>query len=540
MAELNFGLLTPPGSESIGNAFVRGQDQARAAQMQNLQMQQSQRQGQMAEFQFKKAQDTEAKLNQYYSKIKTLSGLGSPKEIEDAMLGSDVPHVQDQGMALRTKRLQNEEDIAKYAAANAPPVAPAPAAPSVAAAPNYAGLANQLMPAGGYADTANRLMPAPDAAPVNALPAQVAAPVAAPPDLNARIATITDQINRNIALNTPRGKAQVAVLEKELAALRQTHSAGGTVFNSEFKPVATAAATPTELAKLITERAALPPGSPLLAGYDARIAEITTAPGAQRLIANQNVADSLALRRQNYDLGKARFAAEQATGNFSAPTIDFLAETYRNTGVLPQFGIGKAAAGMRQTILERAAELAMAPAVAGGPTISAADAAATVGGNKQAFAGGTAAQRTLGTIEGNVRSAANEANNMFPIVEKYAAKVNPTNYPLLNSVGNFVDRQGGDGAIVGLAASLNGLVNSYARAINPKGVGTVSDKDHARKVINEAMSKGQLSTAIEVMRAEVGAALAAPKQAQEQLRSDRKTPAAVAPAGQWGVAKAVN
>ena len=31
MAELNFGLLTPPGSESIGNAFVRGQDQALAA-----------------------------------------------------------------------------------------------------------------------------------------------------------------------------------------------------------------------------------------------------------------------------------------------------------------------------------------------------------------------------------------------------------------------------------------------------------------------------------------------------------------------------
>ena len=36
MAELNFGLLTPPGSQSIGNAFVSGMDQAAAArQMEN-------------------------------------------------------------------------------------------------------------------------------------------------------------------------------------------------------------------------------------------------------------------------------------------------------------------------------------------------------------------------------------------------------------------------------------------------------------------------------------------------------------------------
>jgi hypothetical protein len=31
MAELNFGLLTPPGSQNIGNAFVQGMDQAAVA-----------------------------------------------------------------------------------------------------------------------------------------------------------------------------------------------------------------------------------------------------------------------------------------------------------------------------------------------------------------------------------------------------------------------------------------------------------------------------------------------------------------------------
>jgi hypothetical protein len=37
MAELNFGLLTPPGSQSIGNAFVTGMDQAAVARAQENQ-----------------------------------------------------------------------------------------------------------------------------------------------------------------------------------------------------------------------------------------------------------------------------------------------------------------------------------------------------------------------------------------------------------------------------------------------------------------------------------------------------------------------
>jgi hypothetical protein len=69
----------------------------------------------------------------------------------------------------------------------------------------------------------------------------------------------------------------------------------------------------------------------------------------------------------------------------------------------------------------------------------------------------------------------------------------------------------GDPNITGLATSLNSLVNSYARAINPKGTPTVSDKNHAREIINAAMSSGQLSEAFTVMRQEMAAANAAAK-----------------------------
>ena len=129
MAELNFGLLTPPGSESIGNAFVRGQDQAQASQMQNLQMQQSVRQGQMAELQYKKALDTEARLNKYYADIAANGGPKTPQEAIQAMLGSGVPHIQDLAAKLQVETLKNQQEIDMFNAAKTGPKAPAVAAP---------------------------------------------------------------------------------------------------------------------------------------------------------------------------------------------------------------------------------------------------------------------------------------------------------------------------------------------------------------------------------------------------------------------------
>ena len=110
MAELNFGLLTPPGSQSIGNAFVQGMDQAQESRVRDLQMQQSVRQGQMAELQFKKAQDTEARLNQWYTKIAKNGGPTTAIEIENQMMDSGIQQVVDTGLQARMTRLKLEDD----------------------------------------------------------------------------------------------------------------------------------------------------------------------------------------------------------------------------------------------------------------------------------------------------------------------------------------------------------------------------------------------------------------------------------------------
>ena len=70
-----------------------------------------------------------------------------------------------------------------------------------------------------------------------------------------------------------------------------------------------------------------------------------------------------------------------------------------------------------------------------------------------------------------------------------------------------------------MATSLNAIVNTYARAINPKGTATVSDKNHAREILNVAMSKGQLNEAFNVMNQEMGAALASGPETKAGMRA---------------------
>jgi hypothetical protein len=221
----------------------------------------------------------------------------------------------------------------------------------------------------------------------------------------------------------------------------------------------------------------------------------------------------LEVAKGNLANAQKRLQAEMATGNLTPETVDFIAETYRQTGTLPPMGMGPMAAAARSKILTRAGELAMG----GGQT--AAQAATDVRTSKAENAGMTAGQRAVGTQIANVQVAANEANKMIEVAKPYVNKVNPTDYPVLNAAGNYVAKNTGDPNIVGLATSLNAIVNTYARAINPKGTATVSDKNHAREILNAAMSKGQLNEAFNVMNQEMGAALISGPETKAGMRT---------------------
>jgi hypothetical protein len=159
--------------------------------------------------------------------------------------------------------------------------------------------------------------------------------------------------------------------------------------------------------------------------------------------------------------------------------------------------------------------------------------------------GATAAERSLATQTAKMSTAANEANKMIDVVRNLSDKVNRTEYPTINAVSNAVSKGTGGTEIVQLNTSINALVNSYARAISPTGQPTVSDKNHAREVINSAYSTGQISAILDVMQQEMAIAREAAGTASTELKESREkargrgAAAAVTPSAGFGRATVV-
>ena len=135
--------------------------------------------------------------------------------------------------------------------------------------------------------------------------------------------------------------------------------------------------------------------------------------------------------------------------------------------------------------------------------------------------GTNAEARTTGTQGAKITMSATEASNMIGLVNDYSSKVDRTQYPSLNAVQNAVSKGTGGEDIVRFNNSINALINTYARAINPNGVATVDDKKHARELLNNAFSNGQVNAATQVMQQEINAALASPEQARQKLKQNK-------------------
>jgi hypothetical protein len=135
------------------------------------------------------------------------------------------------------------------------------------------------------------------------------------------------------------------------------------------------------------------------------------------------------------------------------------------------------------------------------------------------YSGASAEQQTMGHRAAQVNMAALEAREMIPIMTDLSKKVDRTKYPNLNSVINAWEQGTGDENIVAFGQSIESLINAYARAISPAGVGTVSDKEAARKRLDQAFSVGQIDAVANVMNQEIEAALKSPTKARQAARA---------------------
>jgi len=138
--------------------------------------------------------------------------------------------------------------------------------------------------------------------------------------------------------------------------------------------------------------------------------------------------------------------------------------------------------------------------------------------NAQYF-GTRAGERTLGTRTANIGLAISEAKQLMPLAIQASELVKRTDFPLLNKIIIAGEKNIGDENVVRFGIATNSLINAYARAINPTGISTVSDKEHARKLLETAWSKGQFSAAVDQLNKEMQAAKEAPNMVREEFRN---------------------
>lgn len=193
-------------------------------------------------------------------------------------------------------------------------------------------------------------------------------------------------------------------------------------------------------------------------------------------------------------------------------TLAYMADQYLagDKSVAAGLGYGNVGAGNRAALRRVIMEKGKAAGLTG------ADIAARIA----EYNGIMQSERTAGQRSAQVAIAASEANKMADIVLAQSKDFSRTEFRPINAVLAEVEKGGGGVAVRKYAAAINSFINAYARAIAPTGVATVSDKDHAREILSLADSEDQLEGIIDVMKQEMGAAMAAPKEARASIRSE--------------------
>lgn len=141
--------------------------------------------------------------------------------------------------------------------------------------------------------------------------------------------------------------------------------------------------------------------------------------------------------------------------------------------------------------------------------------------NKAGQAGRTSEQRTIGTTSANVSMAGYEAENAAKILEEQSGKVWRSSFVPINKALNSYREQTGEPDVRAFGAAINTFVNTYARAISPKGVATVSDKEHARDMLSKADSPQQFNAIMGVLKQEMSMAQKVPQMARDKSRSEQ-------------------
>lgn len=221
--------------------------------------------------------------------------------------------------------------------------------------------------------------------------------------------------------------------------------------------------------------------------------------------------NSLGWARLNFDKEQAA-APTQQEAMFSPETLKQMAEQYRSGDNSVFVGLGRGAQGAANIAALR-------------KEITAQNMAAGVGGADQAaknaeYFGTKAGQRAAGTRIANVEMASTEAAELIPLARDASHAVARSGLLPFGKGQVMFNEQTNNPAMRQFAAANNSLINVYARAISPTGVGTVADKEHAREMLNTAMDQRSYDAVLDQMNKEITAARRAPKAVRQAFNEE--------------------
>lgn len=207
-------------------------------------------------------------------------------------------------------------------------------------------------------------------------------------------------------------------------------------------------------------------------------------------------------------------AAEKKTageaGALTGEDASFMAGQYLAGDRTVMQNLGRGAQGA-ENIVKIRREIAKQAKDAGA---SPRDVAAAIG----EFEGFKSGQRALGTRQAQLEIAANVTKQFAPLAIEASERFDRTGIKSLNDLEKAALERTSSPELRRFNFANTSLINAYARAINPSGVPTVSDKEHARQILDTGFSKGDYAASVDQLNKEIDAELKAPGSVKRQMR----------------------
>lgn len=200
-----------------------------------------------------------------------------------------------------------------------------------------------------------------------------------------------------------------------------------------------------------------------------------------------------------------RLAQETATGALTPATLDMAANVYLKTGQMPPLGMGKAATALRQSVLNRAAEIGGQGA--DGATVAPADIAGNIVSNKQDVGMQTKAVKDFSTgVQGKQVNAFNTAIDHLSTMDKLTDALQGGDTKAVNAIANTIASQTGSPAPTNFNAAKQIVTSEVIKAVVASG-GGVKEREEAERNFAAAGSPAQLKGVINTYKQLLGGQL---------------------------------